>query len=324
MKEISMLEGLGSALDPVGPPPQDLRRRVLSEALQSRSQRWWFGSRLGVRVAMVGGLAAVVTAVVLALQVVPFGSQGPAARAEAADILHAAAVQASHQTDLRVRPEQFIWVESIATVRATNEATRESAVESVRRTVWLSADGTKDGLIRQESRPGGTASDIVVPGCKDGVMTQSKGSDTGTSSCKPSPAYVADLPTDADTMLNYLYHNVDGTKNPRDQEAFSTAANLIREAYLRPASLSALFTAVAKIPGVTVVGDVTDEAGRKGVAISLNEVQDTRTDLIFDRNSHAYIGTRTVMATGADGLHAGDLLYSAAVLSIKVVDRVGG
>jgi hypothetical protein len=323
MKEMTLLEDLGSSLDPAGPPPQQLRRRVLTEALHQPAWRRWLGSRTGVRVAVAGGLAAALTAAVLLLQVVPIGNHAPAAQAQAADILQAAAAQASHQQDLRVRPEQFISVESIATARSMNMATSQSALESAHRQVWLSADGTRDGLIRSEPRAGGTAHDTVVPGCKDGVMTQSKRGVTGTSSCTPTPAYVADLPTDADAMLAYLYRNSGGTKNPKNQEAFSAAATLIGEAYLRPASLSAVFGALAKIPGVTVIGNVTDEAGRSGVAISLKEVQGTRTELIFDRSSHAYLGTRTVMANDADGLHAGDLMFSSAVLSIKIVDKVG-
>jgi hypothetical protein len=324
MKDMTLLEDLGAALDPSGPPPQDLRRRVLTEALRPQpTLRRWLGLRTSVRVALAGGLAAVLTAAVLLLQVVPIGNRAPAAQAQAAEILQAAAAQASHQADLPVRPEQFIRVESIATVREVGQATGESSVEQMNRMVWLSADGTHDGMIRETARSGGRSRDIVLPGCVNGAVTQSKGGVTATSPCTPTPGFVADLPTDADTMLAYLYRGADDTKNPRDQEAFSAGADLIREAYLRPAALSALFAALARIPGVAIVGDITDEAGRRGVAISLTEVQGTRSELIFDRSSHAYLGTRTVMASAGDGLNAGDVLYSAAVLSVGVVDRVG-
>lgn len=66
-----------------------------------------------------------------------------------------------------------------------------------------------------------------------------------------------------------------------------------------------------------------DEAGREGVAVALHEVQGTRTELIFDRASHAYLGTRTVALRDGDGLTAGQVLYSGAVLTVRIADRVG-
>jgi hypothetical protein len=129
-------------------------------------------------------------------------------------------------------------------------------------------------------------------------------------------------PTDADRMLTYLYQQGSGTKNPRDQGAFDAAGDLIREAYLSPASLSAVFAALARIPGVTVVGDVTDEAGRTGVAVALTEVQGMRTELIFDRRSGAYLGERSVMVKDEGGLKAGQVINATAVLKVAVVDSI--
>ncbi len=51
-----------------------------------------------------------------------------------------------------------------------------------------------------------------------------------------------------------------GLADPEISDA--AAASLIREAYLTPASLAAVVAAIAKIPGVRVTGEVTDEAGR--------------------------------------------------------------
>ncbi|MCP2328411.1 hypothetical protein HDA40_006918 [Hamadaea flava] len=307
MNELTILDDLGATLDPAGPPPPGLRRRVLTQTRRPSRRRW-------LRLAIVGGLAATVTAVALAIQVVPLGDRPPAARAQAADILLAAAGQATLQPDQVVRPEQFILIESVATVRSTRESTGESTVHGVHRWAWRSADGTHDGLIREQNQDGG-ATDLLVPGCKDGRATQSKRGVTTTSPCTPDPAYTDGLPTTVDGMLAYLYRDAGSTKNPRDQEAFQAAANLIGEAYRRPAVLAAVYGALAKIPGVAIVGDVTDEAGRSGVAISQREVQGTRTDLIFDPANHSYLGIRTV---------AGDQVqYSAAVLSVSIVDRVG-
>lgn len=324
MDEMAMLDELGAALDPAGPPPQDLRRRVLAEAV--RPQPVWrrlLAGRTGLRVAVGGGLAAVLTAAVLAVQVFPIGGGGSAA--QAADILAGAAEQARHRPDVPVRGDQFVHVESVATVLGMNEATKQSSTAVIARRVWLSADGTRDGLVQQRPRAGGDWTDRRLPGCQDGVMTQTKGGVTGTQACTPTPAYVGGLPTDPDAMLAHLYRIADDqpNKNPRDQRAFSAAADLVGEAYLAPASLAAVFGAVARIPGVSVIGDVTDEAGRDGVAVALREVQGTRTELIFDRGSHAYLGTRSVALQDGEGLTAGQVLYSTAVLTVEIADRVG-
>ncbi|WP_155372539.1 CU044_5270 family protein [Catellatospora vulcania] len=326
MDEMTMLDDFGAALDPDGPPPRDLRRRVLTGVM--RPQPVWrrmLTGRTGMRVAVGGGLAAVLTAAVLAAQVVPFGGSGPAAQAQAADILAGAAEQARHQPDVPVRGDQFVHVESVATVLGMNEATKQSSTAVIARRVWLSVDGTRDGLIQQRPRSGGDWTDTALPGCHGGVVTQTKGGVTVTNACTPTPAYRGGLPTDADAMLAHLYRIADEqpNKNPRDQRAFTAAVDLVAEAYLSPASLAAVFGAVARIPGVSVVGDVTDEAGRDGVAVALHEVQGTRAELIFDRDSHAYLGNRSVALQDGDGLRAGQVMYSAAVLTVEIVDRAG-
>jgi hypothetical protein len=89
------------------------------------------------------------------------------------------------------------------------------------------------------------------------------------------------------------------------------------------ASLAAVFDAVARIPVVAVVGDVTDEAGRGGIAVALTEVQGDREELIFDRRTRAFLGERSVEVRDQDGLKAGQVLNSTAMLRVAIVDRVG-
>ncbi|GIH12981.1 hypothetical protein Raf01_11530 [Rugosimonospora africana] len=323
---------LGSELDPAGAnPPARLRQRVLTEATVAgrggyRRPRFALPS-MGWRLGVAGGLAAVVTAGVLVTQVVPFGGHAPASRASAADILHDAASLAQHGPMLTVRGDQFVYADSIATATQLSQGQggdSSQVTTSNERRAWLSVDGTGDGLIRQHPRSdAGGWQEIPLPGCRGGVEKQTKGEQTVSQPCKPIPNYRGDLPTDADGMRALLYRNAGGTKNPRDQEAFTAAGDLIREAYLSPASLAAVFNAVAKIPGVTVVGNVTDEAGRGGVAVALTEVQGQRQELIFDRGTHAFLGERLVQVRNEDGLKAGQVLESTAVLKVTIVDRVG-
>ncbi|MFU8872218.1 CU044_5270 family protein [Micromonospora sp. SL4-19] len=331
MTDLNALDELGRTLDPPSAtPPGRLRHRVLTEASRpARGRRWLTAPRFGWRVAAVGSLAAVVTVGVLATQVVSFGEHAPASSASAAErILAGAADQARRQPALPVRSDQFIYVESRDLVmNFTEGGSGRATITPVERRIWLSADGTRDGLLRE--RPAsGRPHESVLAGCQDGKFTQPNDGRTAEGSCTPTPAHHADLPTNADGMLRYLYRRADGRKspgngNPRDQEAFTIAGDLIREAYVPPASLAAVFEAVARIPGVRVVGDVTDEAGRAGIALARDEVQGIRAELIFDRKTYAFLGEHEVLTREAYGVPAGQSIYSTAVLKVAVVDRAG-
>lgn len=326
MSDWKTLEDWGTALRPPTAAPVRLRTRVLtgvaapSAAAQRVQPRW--GWRLGI----AGGLAAAVTAGVLGVQVLSVGDRPPVSSASAAQVLEGAARHAESRPAVTVRGDQFVYVESITTGVSRPEGVEPTGgvvTEAKSRQVWLSADGTRDGLVRERARDGSGGRDIAVPGCRDGLETHRKGGKQVQVPCEPSAHYVGDLPTDPDAMLAYLKQRGGDTKNPADQDAFTAAAGLIREGYLPPAALAAVFEALATLPSVQVVGDVTDEAGRAGVAVAITEVQGNRTELIFDRESFAFLGERSVLVRDQDGLPAGQVMSAAAVLSVAVVDQVG-
>ncbi|WP_203975254.1 CU044_5270 family protein [Planotetraspora silvatica] len=335
MNELKTLDDLGTALDPASAsPPERLRRRVLAETARETGRAGFRLPRLtmptmGWRIAAAGGLAAALTAGVLTTQVVNVGGNPPASTASAAvRILQGAASEARNRPAVAVRGDQFVYAESITTAigmsQGQGSGPGDMTVISQRRQAWLSVDGTQDGMIRE--RPGsggGTAKVMEMPGCRDGIRVWDKGGKVGTQPCEPEAHYRRDLPTDADGMLAELRRAGGDTRNPRDQDAFNAAGDLIREAYIAPASLAAVFDAVARIPGVTVVGEVTDEAGRTGVAVALTQVQGSRTELIFDARTHAFLGERSTQVRNQDGLKAGQVLDSTAVLKIAIVDRAG-
>ncbi|MFG2054097.1 CU044_5270 family protein [Micromonospora sp. NPDC048930] len=326
MTDLKSLDELGRTLDPPAPtPPGRLRHRVLTEATRPARGRRLTAPRFGWRLAAVGGLAAALTAGVLATQVVSFGERTPVSTASAAErILAGAAEQARRQPARPVRADQFIYVESRTVTMSVHEGGSEPAtISPAHRRVWLSVDGTRDGLLRERGDTATGREEMVLPGCQDGTSTQRKSGKPVQVECTPTPGYHADLPTDADGMLAYLYRGADRTKNPRDQEAFTTAGDLIREAYLSPATLAAVFEAVARIPGVRVVGNVTDAAGRAGVALARDEVQGIRAELVFDRKTSAFLGEHEVLTRDAYGLKAGESINSTAVLKVAVVDRAG-
>ena len=332
MNEMNALAELGEQLDPpTALPPADVRRRVMTATTQRRQFAW---PRLAAttprrrftwpRLAVAGALAAVVTGAVLAGQVIGVGDRPPVSSAQAAEVLRGAADHAKRGPVVPVRGDQFIFVESIATTVSLDlSGANAPEFEARKRRIWLSVDGVHDGLVSSQPRDGsGDWSEHEITGCRDGVMKVTKGPKTGEVACQPSPGYRADLPTDPGAMLAYLRAQ-GGSKNGPDQDAFTAAGDLIREAYLQPAVLAAVFEAVGRIPGVTVAGTVTDEAGRSGLAITRDEVQGSRVELIFDPKTYAYLGERHVVRESQDGLRPGQVTNSTAVLKVAVVPAAG-
>ena len=95
----------------------------------------------------------------------------------------------------------------------------------------------------------------------------------------------------------------------------------VREQYLPPATLAALFEAAATIPGTTKVEQV-DLAGRRGIAVSRTD-QDFRHDLIFDAKTYKFLGERDVMVGDLKPYPKNAVTGWTAQLKIAVVDRPG-
>jgi hypothetical protein len=75
------------------------------------------------------------------------------------------------------------------------------------------------------------------------------------------------LPTDVDGMLAYLLKNGNGV--PGDMNGLGKdILNLASDHFLRPKARAALFQVAAKIPGLAVVKNAKDGAGRSGVGIA--------------------------------------------------------
>lgn len=331
MRDVNGFDDLGQVLDPPGPPPQHLRTRVLEQIMVAArpepAQAAGSGARVGRRrfparlgLGLAAGLVAAVAGGAVAVQSLGTGVDldPPTDRAvaDAASFLTGAARQVRARAAAPVRPDQFVYVESQTTAISRDEATGAERVETARREAWRSVDGARDGSVRTTG-PDGRSRENRLPGCRDGKETQSKGGVTVELACTPHPAYRADLPTDPAAMLERLHALGAGTKNPRDQQAFTAGVDLVRETQLPPAVLAAVLDALARIPSVTLVGDVVDSAGRPGVAVTITEAQESRAELIFDRGAGTVLGERT---TALDG---GRILSATAVTKVAVVDRIG-
>ncbi|MFG1646611.1 CU044_5270 family protein [Amycolatopsis sp. NPDC049252] len=247
------------------------RARLVAATRAGRPRRWFWAAG-----ATTIGLAAAITAVVTLTPADRIGVGAGVANADPVKVLTAAAGAALTEPAGAPRPDQFLYVKT----ETPDHHTRE---------VWLSVDGTRDGLI----------GDTKIPGCRDGKAPVYGANDPkkeGTlEDCQPSPAYRADLPTTADSMLAYLETHHSGEKGNTNALG-KDVITLAYEHALTPAQYAALFAAAAKVPGLTALDHVTDGSGRPGVGITWpvppgSSPKAKPEVLVFDATTHRFLGT---------------------------------
>jgi len=265
--------------------------------------------------------AAVATVAALAFVTLPGGADGTTATAPpgrtdtrtvqtAATLLENIAL-AAEGTDVPsgIRDDQFVYMKSrVAYMTYTNGG--PGVMDPVHdREIWLSVDGKGEGLLEEGKEPP--------------QKLEQEGQLLGDAPRKPTYdnyRALSKLPTDPDEMLDWLYETsadeVDEERPDKDYAAFVLFGDLIRESLMPPEVSAALYRAAAKIPGVEVVPDVKDTAGREGVAVTRTGGDGEVEQLIFDEKTYAYLGERELDADGR-------LTGSQAVLERAVVDRTG-
>jgi hypothetical protein len=232
-------------------------------------------------------------------------------------ILNHAALAAQHLPDPATQPDRYVFVEwvtddSKGPFNPEGEMRMWQLGPPTLHQLWLSVDGTKPGLLRERLLAGGPTTEHVLFDC-------------------PGPChrtrYGGYLPTTTDAMAKYLYEQFSMARGhipPPDGQAFMGVGYEILESerYLPPLTRSALFSAAARIPGLTVERDAVDAVGRHGVAVA-RESYGLRLELIFDRATYAFLGEHVVVTEDHDGLTKGLVFGSTASLREAVVDRSG-
>jgi hypothetical protein len=222
---------------------------------------------------------------------------------EAARVLRLAAAEARREPALRARDDQFVYVESLTAWAGGGylKDGKEYLLPPLKkhRQIWLAVDGKADGRV-QETLADPNA--IARPGdLFDLPLTDS------------TVGYRRDLPTDAKRMRAYLYADRQ-SQNPPDETAFTRIGDTLRDQYVPPASVAAIFEAAATIPGTTTTPGA-DLAGREGIAVSLT-FGGSRHDLVFDPTTYRFLGEHDVTADGT-------LIGWTAQLKIAIVEQAG-
>jgi hypothetical protein len=112
-----------------------------------------------------------------------------------------------------------------------------------------------------------------------------------------------------------------------DRDQFAAIVFLLTS-YPLPAQLrSALYQALTRLDGITLIGEVTDLAGRRGVGVTIGppdeeKLYKRRMVLIFDPATGRLLGSRSVLAADVPGarLTRGTVMEEAAFVEMSVVD----
>lgn len=287
MNELDVVAGFRADVPPPDPATLARARAGMFAEPGKRSPH-----RMAARLAPIGALAAVV-AVAALLHGLPL-HKSPAATSshpEAVKTLLLAAEVAGQPLIPAPRGDQFMYVRTTWVQPAVNTGTVSQITTDDQ--LWLSVDRKKAGRHQQKTTPVSVA--------------------TPSTSSLPICRRCTDLPADLERMRDVLYARATGPG--RDFGALAEAGRLLSTDYLPPAQLEALFDAIATIPGVTLVPDAVDAAGRLGEAVAVS-YDGRRTELILDKLTHRYLGQTQVTAAGV-------IDVSTAQITTGVVDKVG-
>ncbi|MFF3014872.1 CU044_5270 family protein [Streptomyces sp. NPDC057939] len=284
---------------------------VFSRPARVRSRR-----TRGLFLAAGAATCAVALAAVLGVH----GSDGPpaAARPEPAAVrlLDRVALAAQTAGAPAVRDGQFLYTRTVGhstslseTANGDMEAARTD--ESAER--WVSVDGAAGTLTRTT---GGESTDPVSGTHKAGINS-------------PTYRFLETLPTDPARLLEVIHEDTllnhgagSGSTTGPDQQAFVAIGDLLRTTEAPPGVSAALYRAAARIPGVVLIPEATDAAGRHGVAVARVH-KGERTEWIFDEQSLRLLGERTVLLKDSSWGKAGTAVTSVAIVGRGVTDVAG-
>ncbi|MFE2294770.1 CU044_5270 family protein [Streptomyces sp. NPDC059452] len=284
------------------------RSRSFHPALRAR-RRW--GLALGTAVAAGASLV-----------VFSLGSGSPdtprtvqPASAASVQLLEKAALAAAATPQTKIRSGQYTYVKVVGHTSVLSE-TEADEMELLREDEdmeqWTSVDGSERTLQRKNGR------NVLLPG------TPGRGSLNS-----PTYTFLDALPTDPEALLKGIsddaedHHGAgsDSTTGPH-QEAFVTIGDLLRSGAAPPDTTAALYRAAALIPGVDVVPDAVDAAGRHGIAVARTH-DGERTEWIFDKSTVRLLGERTVLVEDNAWGKAGTVVTSVALIDSGIVDEAG-
>ncbi|MGH2655368.1 MAG: CU044_5270 family protein [Actinomycetota bacterium] len=203
-----------------------------------------------------------------------------------------------------------------------------------RREIWVAPDGS--GRLREDE-----SGEPIFLGPRDRSTWEASGrpalEESGPSdqTFQPGGLYYADLTgysTDPDELYGQIQRRAEGPKTsgepvpegaPAAVKMFTIVGDLLRETAAPPELRAALYEVAARIPGVILVGEVTDPVGRPGMAVAMaSEADGVRRELVFDPETSELLAERQVLLRRVRWVDAapGTVIGWAAYLKSGTVD----
>ncbi|GIJ62787.1 CU044_5270 family protein [Virgisporangium aurantiacum] len=320
MNDLDELRGLRADLTPADPAALARARAAMFHPRPRRVRRRWL---------LLPAAATAALALVAGVGVWGGGPDRPAAGPPPRTqdriedpltpdlVLRGAATRVAQEQPLAARNDQFVYVESaVGGPEGMVTPANTTFVRSTRK-IWLSVDGTRDGLLIGKVVPGRGEERITLDGCGDG-----KG-------CTPIRNFHDNLPSDVAALQAWFDQQIAARnkgavakEKVADRYAWAIASALLGEAYVPPATRAAIFTVLSRTTGLSVVRDVVDAAGRTGVSVGITS-EYARSEIIFDPSTYQYLGQRVVGLEDSQFLRKGQVASESAQLKIAIVDRPG-
>jgi hypothetical protein len=276
-----------------------LMERAASSAPVPGRTRRLRPSRVGLRLAVAGGLATAAAAVTVAVGLsgadgnngprsVPTG--GPVANVQT--VLYQAADRTGSRPFTPPRPGQWTYLETRYTSPGKppigGVQTPKSPLKTRVDRLWTRIDGTR------------------VAEYDHGRLTVAP---TGAGAIPPVDyVSVTKIPLDPDALIAWAKKGTPAGVRPgspadaSDAQTFGILASLLNDNLVPPRQEAAVYRAMAKIPGVTLERRTVDVAGRPALAVSRIVEGYLRQEVLLDRTSYAYLGERSVVVKD----HTGD------------------
>ncbi|MGW1778933.1 CU044_5270 family protein [Streptomyces sp. NPDC002143] len=290
--------------------------RHTDEAVAKPRKRW-------VRPALTAAAVATVAAVTFTVLPSSGGADAGPRITSSAALLEDIALAAAHQDGFgKIRDDQFVYVDTEKSFTTIGRDGETVSVPLFRTESWVSVDGTHEAV----ERDGRDGRDVRHPAVQP---------EEGVLGYFVSYNHVKSLPTDPDAMYDYLVEisprvsfswltDMQGGNFDKHQSVLLLAGNLLRDTIVPPAQSAALYRALARIPGVTVVEDSVDARGRHGVGITRTDAKlPVRLEWTFDEKTYELLGQRATLTRDYKGMKKGTVFSETAVERRAVVDKAG-
>lgn len=286
---------------------------------------------------------AVTAAIVAAMLFLPTPGTHQGASAAAAEVLHATARVAEKQPQPVTPADGYRYTKSEDAYRVYYDACsfpggpmecpaaapddwEFSVLVPHTREIWIAPDGSGRLLV--------TTGEPRFLGPRDEATWKAAGSPEldrpGTSDESFGPGGLSytdfsEYSTDADELYDQIRNKAEGYGPSTDAEMLVLVGDLLRETMAPPDLRAALFRVAARIPGVELVGNVTDPAGRKGTAVARTSDDAgflERNELVFDSETSELLAERQVLLESVGWIDAkpGTVIGYAVYLSSGGVD----